>query len=375
LRRIGTESLLNFPEGLRVDYVNENGVRDVLRCPSILPAPMHLAWGILRLSGLSLIDKFDLWSFDRSMRRQILNGGKPPDLDSITVRQWLASMGVGERMQSRLFDPIAIGALNEHSERASALGFSQVLKEIFYGGEENSRLGLASVGLSELYTEQARAFIESRGGSVHLGQKIASIHEAEGLISEVVTDLGQRYSAEAVVSAMPPWALASIEKPRSINGPWASWKSVPIIGIHVWLDRPIFSEPFFGMLGTEIHWAFNKSALWNRRESGQYLSLVISGAHRYLDCTPQKIWETAHDELYRCFPEFAKAQVTSWSVIKEPNATPSPECGSNAWRPAYQSAIRNFFFAGDWTQTGLPATIESATASGHACAELILKGP
>jgi uncharacterized protein with NAD-binding domain and iron-sulfur cluster len=249
---------------------------------------------------------------------------------------------------------------------------------------------LATVGLSELYTEQAKAYIESRGGRVLTGCKISAITQEKGRITGLLTDFGERYSADAVVSALPPWALASVERPKALDGAWTQWKSTPIIGIHVWLDRPIFLEPFIGLLGTEIHWAFNKTALWNKNgggqayvtsrskqlvlpEGGQYLSLVISGAHRYVDCSPQKIWEVAHDEMCRCFPEFSKAKVKAWSVIKEPNATPSPSCGSNALRPAHQSPIVNFFYAGDWTQTGLPATIESAVASGHACAELALK--
>ena len=268
LRRIGSESLLNFPPGLRVDYVNAIGARNALRCPGFLPAPFHLASGILRLSGLSIKDKLGLWRFDRWMRRHALNGSSPADLDRMTVRQWLDSMGLSERIQTRLFDPIAIGALNEHSQVASALGFSKVLREIFYRDEESSRLGLATVGLSELYTEQAKAYIESRGGRVLTGCKVSAITEEKGRIAGLLTDLGERYPADAVVSTLPPWALALVERPKALNGNWTSWKATPIIGIHVWLDRPIFSEPFIGLLGTEVHWAFNKTALWNKNANG-----------------------------------------------------------------------------------------------------------
>jgi len=68
-----------------------------------------------------------------------------------------------------------------------------------------------------------------------------------------------------------------------------------------------------------------------------------------------------------------KAKIVHWRVIKEPQATPSPVCGSDAWRPSHKSPLPGFYYGGDWTQTGLPATIESAVKSGHACAELILE--
>ena len=373
LRRIGSESLLRLPAGLRVDYVDENGLRDKLECPTFLPAPLHLAAGIFRLSGLSMRDKLGLWGFQRWMKKNALNGSRPTELDAITVREWMGRLGISERMQRRLFDPIAIGALNEHSERASALGFTQVLREIFFTDEESSRLGLATVGLSELYTEQSRRLIESKGGRVLTGKKVARIVEEGGRAVAVETDLGERIAAEAVVSTLPPWALAAVERPSALHGDWEKLKATPIVGIHVWLDRPIFSEPFIGLLGTELHWAFNKNALWGRNGGGQYLSLVISGAHRYLEVTPQKIWEQAQWELSRCFPAFEEAKVLNWSVVKEPHATPAPLLGTDALRPAHASKVSNFFFGGDWTQTGLPATIESAVSSGHACAELASK--
>ncbi|MBI3550229.1 MAG: FAD-dependent oxidoreductase [Elusimicrobia bacterium] len=374
LKRIGSEHLLSFPRDVRVAYADTAGRRTVLNCPSWLPAPLHLAFGIARLGGISWGDRAGLGRFDRYMRQHALNGGLPTDLDRMTVRAWLDSLGQSRRIQERLFDPIALGALNELPEQASALGFVQVLREIFYRGQESSRLGLSTVGLSELYVEQARAFFESRGGKVLTGRKIVKIGAAAGSAVDVTTDLGETFTAGSFVVAVPHGALKALERPRAIHGDWETLGATPILGINLWLDREVVAEPVTGLLGTEIHWVFNKNRLWNRRKEGQYLSLVISGAHQRAGASPKELFDLAAAEMSRCFPGFEKAKITAWSVIKEPYATPSPVCGTDALRPPHATALSNLFLAGDWTGTGLPATIESAVASGHRSAELVLRG-
>lgn len=375
LRRVGTEGLLRLPRSLRVDYADAGGRRARLSCPPGLPPALGLAAGVLRLSGLSLRDKAGLWSLDRYARRNLLGGRHPEELDRLSVRQWLDGLGVTRRLQQRFLDPIAVGALNELPERAAALGLAQVLREAFYGGAEDARLGWATTGLSALYAEPARAFIEARGGRVLLGRKAAAVVESGGLARELVTDLGERFPASAVVSALPPWALAAVERPAALRGPESSWRASPILGIHLALDRPVMEEPFLGLLGSALHWAFDTGALRGRQGPGQRLALVISGAHAHVGKSPRELLELATRELARCLPGSEKATILSWSVLKEPQATPSPACGTDALRPGPVSGLPNFFLAGDWTQTGLPATLESAAASGHACARLLTKEP
>lgn len=386
LRRIGTEALLRFPPGVLVPYADAQGGRDALRCPAWLPSPLHLAYGVWGLSGLSWGDKLGLLRLDWHYARQELRprgsvvggrgSGEDPsrELDRSSVRRWLDSMGLSRRLQGRLLDPIAIGALNELPEKASALGLAQVLREAFYRNAGSSRLGFPGVGLSELYVDPARRFIEERGGQVRLSCAAAALLERGGRLDEVVTERGERFSASAVVSTLPPWALDRLQRPRALRGSESSWKASPIVGINLWMDRTVLSEPFIGLLDTEVHWVFNKTALWRRNGGGQYLSLVISGAHRRVASSPPELLGLAGRDLSRCFPEFKKAKITAWSVVKEPYATPSPACGMDALRPGPRSGLPNFFYAGDWTQTGLPATLESAAAGGHACAELVLEG-
>ncbi|MBI4387181.1 MAG: FAD-dependent oxidoreductase [Elusimicrobia bacterium] len=210
-------------------------------------------------------------------------------------------------------------------------------------------------------------------------RKAVRLVEEGGEVWEVVTESGERFGARAVVSSLPPWQLRRLERPPTLSGAWISWNASPIIGIHLWLREPLLEEPLIGLLGTEIHWVFNKTRLWahapkntGSEADGQYLSLVISGAARHILKSPTELREMACRDLALCFPGFKKAMISTWSVTKEPFATPSPVPGSDAWRPDPAVPVGNFYYVGDWTQTGLPATIESAVASGHACAQAIL---
>lgn len=369
LAEIGAAERLSFARDIRVDFVDAAGGRDTLSCPSWLGAPLHLAAGVLGLKGLSIADKLGLLRLDRYLKKARKRPAMPPELDCLTVRQWLGSLGQSRRIQERLFDPIALGALNDDPGLAAATGFAQVLTHAFYQDVEGSRLGLATVGLSDLYVEAAQRFIESRGGRVLLSRKVRVVEKGG-----VVCEDGSEFKAGAIVSTLPPWDLLKLDLPAPLRGDWRGLKPAPIVSISLWLDRSVMEEPLLGLLGAQIQWAFNKSKILSLKGDGQYLALVISGAHGHVSADPKELLEIARHDLARCLPAFQKAKINRWKVVKEPFATLSPVPGADAMRSGAASAEPDFFFAGDWTQTGLPATIESAVLSGRRAAKLILGG-
>ena len=173
LKTIGTEAKLDIYHDVVVDYAEAGGRRDRLACPSWLPAPLHLAAGLLGLKGVSLREKSALVAFDLALKA-MKKGPIPEAIEKMTVRQWLSSLGISPNFQTRFFDPAAIGILNDKPEVASAAGFIQALRTMFFTGRESSRFALAKTGLSELYTDAARDYIEARGGRVISNAKAAS---------------------------------------------------------------------------------------------------------------------------------------------------------------------------------------------------------
>ena len=376
LKTIGTEEKLEIYNDVTVDYAEPGGKRDQLACPSWLPAPLHLAAGLLGLKGVPLRDKTALLAFDMALKA-MKRGEVPEGVEKLTVREWLTSLGISHTFQTRFFDPAAIGILNDKPEVASAAGFVQALREMFFTGKESSRFALAKTGLSDLYTEAARDYIEKRGGRVVSGAKVAGLvfeigGTPGGRVGGAVTERDEIFEAAHVVSTLPPWDLKKIARPEPLRGSWETLTPAPIVSVTLRLDRPFMNERFIGLLNTETHWVFNKTRIHGMNGDGQTVAVVISGAHEQIGYSPEKIIQVATRDLAACLPEFAKTKILGSKVVKEPFATLSPVPGCEAKRPLPGSGMPGFSFAGDWTRTGFPATIESACVSGQVVAAGLL---
>jgi uncharacterized protein with NAD-binding domain and iron-sulfur cluster len=155
---------------------------------------------------------------------------------------------------------------------------------------------------------------------------------------------------------------------------FAGLSSSPIICVHLWLDREVTSSPFIGFIGTTTQWLFNKRQIFAQRGEAHpgYLSFVISGARKLVDRSNQEILDIVINDLHAMIPASREARVVKSLVLKEKNATMAPDLRSHELRPTAKTPIANFFLAGDWIQTGLPATIESAVISGRAAAAAVV---
>ena len=130
---------------------------------------------------------------------------------------------------------------------------------------------------------------------------------------------------------------------------------------------------FVGLLDSPIEWVFNKNAIaGDHARVTQHLALVISGAHEAAQQTKEGLLAIAQREMNRFFPAARSATLTHSFIIREHDATLSHTVGTARLRPSQQTPYPNFFFAGDWTATGLPATIEGAVWSGQECARRLM---
>ncbi len=372
LKRIGTANEMYFQRNLSVDFVRAPGQTATLRCWP-LPAPFHLLSGLIRLKTLRWGDRFRMRHIQRALRQAALH---PDILDDITVEQWLIRAHQSERARRYFWDLIAIATLNEDPRIASASSFVTVLAQAFFGKRADSQLGFAKVGLSDLYAHAAKDYIEARGGEVRLKSPVQSIWIENKQVLGVELREGTQLKADWVISAVPAAALLKMLPETEVNlqptfKRLKELKPAPIVSIHLWFDQPITKSMFVGLLDTHVQWVFNKSQILSSKTKDGYISAVISGAHAFDDWPEDKILGLTIAELRRAFPKVSKATLVRYLVIKEHQATLSPSVGTEALRAAYQSPYDKLLLAGDWTKTGLPATIESACVSGHACAEII----
>ena len=359
LRRLGTESRVYLQPGLAVDIVDRDGRASRLACPAI-PAPFHLLVGAMRWSAIGWRDRLAL--------SRLRNGGRRDGDPRATVRQWLEWHGQTPRLIELLWEPFAVAALNESIDEAAGEMFGAVLRRTFTSERMDSSLGLVLRALDELYTIPAAACIERCGGEVRTGSR-ASVRVEAGAASVRVQS--ETFRPRAVVCATAWFSLPALfeERPAALAATIEAAESTaasPIVTVNLWFDRPVTSSTFVGLPGRAIQWVFDKRALFG--ESTSHLSLVSSGAVALVNRGNHEIVDLALAELKAALPGVGSATLRRAVVVREKRATFSVSPDQPA-RPSTATAVPGLFLAGDWIDTGLPATIESAVVSGHAAAD------
>ncbi len=369
LNKIGASDKIKFQPNPRVDFLSETEGHASFTCPS-LPAPLHLLAGLTRLKTIGWRDRVQALRVGLALKTMNDNRARLAD---ITVREWLNELGQSEQMQRRFWDLMALATLNEAPERASADMFARVLEQAFMHTKQDSTMVIARVGLSDLYTQDAVKFIEARGSAVRLNAAVKTIDFANDRAVGVTLMTGEHIAAAAIISAVPYFMLKDMLAPELLAAHFPSvseFKSAPIVSINLWYDEPVTQLEFVGLLDSPIEWVFNKNAIAGDTKQRQHLALVISGAHQAAPQPKELLIEMAITEMKRFFPRACQQSPAHAYVIKEQHATLSHTVGTARQRPAQKTPLANFFLAGDWTATDLPATIESAVVSGQECARL-----
>lgn len=365
LRTIGAADRAQLQAQLAVTMIDRHGRRSRLTCPP-LPAPLHLLAGVLEWSALSWPDRVSALAMSTPLRtaRRALRPGSTRHAASPgeTVENWLIRNGQTPRIREMLWDPLALAALNQPSRVAAAPVFARVLAEMFGSDPKGAAIALPAVPLDQMYAEPAREYIEAHGGVVRTGTAAKVRVENDSVIS--VEAAGEVWTVARVIAAVPWFSLGDLftEPPPALADVLdraGRMTASPIVTINLWFDRPIIDEPFIGLPGRTMQWAFAK---------GVHVSLVSSGADAILRQTNIELVATAHRELLEALPDSRIAKLTHATVVREPRATFSLAPGQPA-RPSTQTNVRGLALAGDWIDTGLPATIESAVRAGHRAAD------
>ncbi len=366
-RRIGTIDRLAVQDTLRVPMVGPEGRRSELRCPA-LPTPLQLVGGVLGWSALGWPDRLSVLRLGPA-----LAGAAPPP--TLTVRQWLTAHGQSPRLTAMLWEPLAVAALNQPIDVATATTFVEVVRRMLGSGRDDAALVWPTTSLSATFIDPATSFVERHGGAVRTGRPAQLLFEPGRVVG--VTSKGERLDASAVISAVPWHALAALCGDGAVPPPLMSIvaaasarRAAPIVTVNLWFDRPVLDDTFVGLPGRTFQWVFDRGRVTPGEAS--HLSLVCSGAEAIVDAANEVIVARALADLTTALPAAAAARLLRATAVRERRATFSLAAGEPP-RPAAITPLPGFFLAGDWTDTGLPATIESACVSGHRAAAAALR--
>ena len=382
VRRAGAGDCLLEQPDLRLDYRDERGYTS-LDCPP-LPAPLHLLFGLLSLRVP--------WSVRLQAVRLGLavRFGRSPT--GLTLAEYLARCGQGPQARQLLWDGLATAILNETPEQAAAVLFHRVYREAFLTSHRASRLVFLRCGWGQLCERLGRYF-EGRGGRLHRRARVLGLEveagralavrwlqgaESRAGIQAGERALERRCEADAVVAAVPWHALPEL-LPEEWRGqaPFEGLPRLgtsPIVSVELWLDRPVVDRLMVGLRESEMEWVFDKGRLFGRAGAPQHLSFIVSAARRSAPRRNAELVASAEASLRRFFPAMAGARVLRSHVLREPAATFACTPQNESLRPPVRSPIAGLWLAGDWTDTGLPATIEGAVRSGRAAARELERG-
>jgi squalene-associated FAD-dependent desaturase len=325
-----------------------------------MPYPLSLLQALMGYDLLNFREKLSAVKFVNQLKSLEINS-----LDRLTVKEWLDQNGQMGALTTGLWEILCIGTLNTSPDKASASIFARILKIVFLGGKVNSKIVVPAVNLSSLFVEPAIRFIRSRGGTVEFSTPVNMINSTNSSSFELISrDQSIGYFPD-VIFAVPHHAL------KKINGIEQHLPSIPnreleyssITTFHLFLKINPLKDGFLALTGSPVQWVFNH---------GDYITTVTSSSSNWDKMSESDILKIIVSELNK-YLNLNEAEIYDYKMVKEKRAT--FVCGGENLKHRLGCCTENpgLFFAGDWTDTGLPATIEGAVLSGRTAAHKIIQ--
>ncbi len=392
-RRVGIDSMLRRERGLV--FLGPDGRISRFRS-GVWPAPFHLAGSFLAAKFLNAGDKIRV-----AYGLAILASARD-DRPGESFADWLLRHRQNLRSINLFWAPVLVSALNERLEQMDVGHARKVFLDGFLRNRTGFQPEIPLVPLGELYGTRLASWLRDHDVGARLTTGVSAIElDHDGAVSGVVLRTGEEISADFVVLAVPFDRVLGLLPDRIRDRLPAlagldAMRAAPITGIHFWFDRPVCPFDHVVTPGRLIHWVFNHTALHGRTEAntkvrglkkeenastteskpspgqGQYLQLVISASYDLLALDKVAIRNAVLADLAAIWPDARAAQLLRWWVVTEHGATFAVRPGVERLRPPQRTPIDGLFLAGDWTNTGWPATMEGAVRSGYLAAQGIL---
>ncbi len=374
LTSMGVENVFRRQEATRVVFADLMGRRDVLDA-SKLPGRLGIAWGIMGLKHISLRGRLQALRLARRISSQTF------DSTGLTCLELLRREGQTDDAIARLWEPLILATLNAPMRSAAASLLVSVLRRAFFGSKSDGSIYIPRTGLSAL-SEPLTTWLEYHGGSVVLSTTVDSFLLDGDAVKGVVLSNGFEETVVDIICAIPQRSVlrlleASITGNARPHDVYAEVEFSPIISVFLWYDFAWMTDEFVAALGTTVQWVFNRRLLVPtspdilRRYPG-HVSVTVSAASELAIEPIDTIIEACDRELRMLFSAMQDAKLLHGIVVKEKQATPLITPVNEARRPSATTAWTNVALAGDWTDTGLPATLEGAALSGLRAVDLLI---
>ena len=372
LKELGTADSSALSRGLRLEFLLPGGHLVPLMQPW-LPAPVHTIAGLLLFGGLPLADRWRL--LDVIERSWEGDPALPPNLDQRTAEDWLAERKQSERARAEIWTPLARFLIGDDATTVSAAALVGALTRCFLATRRHdARLAVPADTLQNLLLAPLAARLAQAGTAIRLNAAAVLLQIERDRVTGVRLRDGTTLTADRYVMALPHKHLTAI-LPERVLTHYSYFQQLtqlsdsPALTVHLRVDTALQAPRVVLFARRTFHWLVSRPG---QRRSGTVISIVATGKPELLKRTDQELLSLALDELSYAYPGPGAIKILDWRVVREPRAFLTMSPGARVHRPLPQSPFQNLFIGGDWTDTGLPATLESAIVSGTRCADMIL---
>lgn len=368
LKTLGTSNQVHLDDRIGFELLRSDHRLVRLRRPP-LPAPLHALTGLAIFGGMPVRDRwhFLMW-VERTWEQ---DPALPVDLDSHTADAWLRGIGQSEYARTHVWSPLSRLLLGDDVTTVSAAALLTSLTGSFLSSRRNSQLAIPLLSMDQLLHQPMRNALIGMGGTI-ITESVDRIDFNVQRVTGIQTKGDNLRVADWYVVALPHHCVTPLLPERLLTRfsyfqHMGQLTDTPAAAVHLWIDEPIQRPRVLLLAGRTFHWICLKPAA----ESGQtHASLVMTGPSA-LDRSGEELLKAAAEDLRCGLPSLAKARRISHSIARFPRARLSMRPGTTAHRPLQQSPFPNLCFAGEWTDTGLPTTVESAIVSADRCAQMI----
>jgi squalene-associated FAD-dependent desaturase len=370
LRRLGSDHLVSVQERLSIPVLKP-GSRPVKLTRGRLPAPLQLAGALARYPHLSPLARLGAGRAAAALMRLDLSD---PELEGITMGDWLARHGQGEEAVAALWDLIALPTLNIPAAQASLALGAFVIRTALLEDAAAGDIGFHVGTLAEIVGRPAERALRAAQVDVRLGWAVQEIRRGEEGFEVHARAGGEVVRGDAAVVAVGHTRAAGLLEGLLGErvGRLADLGSSPIVNLHVLYDREVCSVGFAAGVGTPVQYLFDRSAAAGAPAGCQYLAVSLSAAEQEMGMSVQELRERYLPALEDVLPRARRARVESFLVTREHAATFRSAPGVAVLRLGARTEVPGLVLAGAWTDTGWPATLEGAVLSGHTAARTAL---
>jgi squalene-associated FAD-dependent desaturase len=365
LRDLGLSHAVSWQEALDIPvWVNRHWSQ--LFSAKHLPGMMHLLPGLMRYQGLSGRERLRALHVGWAMTQAHMDDR----LDQQSFATWLQKRGQSARAIVHLWDLVGVSVLNCHAERLSAKAAIEAFRIGVLPGADAARMGLFTQPLGDLARSMGEE-LDHLGVTVRLLTAVQRLEVEDGQVLGLVID-GTIEPVRRVVAAVPHDALARLLA-ASHGGLTTTLQWSGIVNWYVRFAEPVFSGTVFALADALSPFVFNRGKLLDPQgpEDGRLLAISISDAPDELG-QGLALRQTLGRRLAEAIPDTQRVPIEAERVVRQPHATFRAAPHSQSSRALPRAGIRGLYLAGDWTDTGWPASLEGAVRSGQAASRALL---